>query len=144
MSACVTYIAHITQVTLEVINYTLFIYDRWLFFFHIQFLFQFFTNLWVNETFDGRVNEVYGVLQARECCDQVFVPVIQRHNLNPPPRRVVSWPYLFNTWSALPLDHDRCINRVPGHGQGIPLRNRMVIQDNPSVQSTVRVLLNKN
>ena len=31
----------ITQVTLEVINYTLFIYDRWLFFFHIQFLFNF-------------------------------------------------------------------------------------------------------
>ena len=41
MSACVTYIACITQVTLEVINYTLFIYDRWLCFFHIQFLFNF-------------------------------------------------------------------------------------------------------
>ena len=23
--------------------------------------------LWVNETFDGRVNEVFGVLQTREC-----------------------------------------------------------------------------
>ena len=41
VSACVTYIACTTQVTLEVINYTLFIYDRWLFFFHIQFLFNF-------------------------------------------------------------------------------------------------------
>ena len=41
MFACVTYIACITQVTLEVINYTLFIYDRWLCFFHIQFLFNF-------------------------------------------------------------------------------------------------------
>ena len=39
------YIACSTQVTLEVINsfiyYTLFIYDRWLCFFHIQFLFNF-------------------------------------------------------------------------------------------------------
>ena len=41
MSARVTYIACITQVTWEVINYTLFIYDRWLCFFHIQFLFNF-------------------------------------------------------------------------------------------------------
>ena len=43
MSVCVTYmyIACITQVELEVINYTLFIYDQWLFFFHIQFLFNF-------------------------------------------------------------------------------------------------------
>ena len=44
MSACATYIARITQVTSEVINYTLFIYDRWLFFFHIQFLFNFSAN----------------------------------------------------------------------------------------------------
>ena len=29
MCACVTYIACITQVTLEVLNYILFIYDRW-------------------------------------------------------------------------------------------------------------------
>ena len=29
MCACVIYIACITQVTLEVLNYTLFIYDRW-------------------------------------------------------------------------------------------------------------------
>ena len=34
MCACVTYIAYITQVTL-------FIYDRWLCFFHIQFFFNF-------------------------------------------------------------------------------------------------------
>ena len=33
MFACVPYIACITQVTLEVIKYTLFIYDRWLCFF---------------------------------------------------------------------------------------------------------------
>ena len=44
MSACVTYIACITQFTLGVINYTLFIYYRWLFFFHIQFLFNFSAN----------------------------------------------------------------------------------------------------
>ena len=41
MATCVTYIDYITQVTMEVINYTLFIYDGWLCFFHIQFLFNF-------------------------------------------------------------------------------------------------------
>ena len=43
MSTCVTYmyISCSTQVTLEATNYKLFIYDRWLCFFHIQFLFNF-------------------------------------------------------------------------------------------------------
>ena len=46
MSAWVTatYIACITQVTiLEVINYTLFLYDQWLCFFYVEFLLNFST-----------------------------------------------------------------------------------------------------
>ena len=43
---------HSMQVTLEVINYTLFIYDRWICFFHIQFLFNFSAG---KNTLDGGV-----------------------------------------------------------------------------------------
>ena len=41
MSACVAYITCIAQVTLEVINNTLFVNERWFCFFHTQFLFNF-------------------------------------------------------------------------------------------------------
>ena len=41
MSACVTYITRIAQVTLEFINNTLLIYNWWLCFFHTEISFNF-------------------------------------------------------------------------------------------------------
>ena len=114
MSTSVTYIACITQVTLEVINYTLLIYDRWLRFFYIQFLFNFPAG---KHRLDGGV---YFMLRSLSCSFTISTEI---WSLNGKNTRTVSsvslagdkgrcWSQTFESTILLMVELTRCLGYV--------------------------------